>query len=73
MPTEDPLTKPTIAASEKDLMDVYSYRKALRELQAKAAGRGQEDDGPTEDHAAAAASSGGPWRGKKQDGAAKEK
>ncbi len=73
LPTEDPLTKLVFAASEKDLMDVYSYRKVLRELQAKAAGRAHEDEEPGEESAAAAGAGSLRRRGARKEPATKEK
>ena len=47
LPTEDPLNRTPFGADERQLSEIYSYRKAIRELKTKSyrTGKGDESDG----------------------------
>ncbi len=57
LPTEDPLSRTPFGADERLLAEIYSYRKAIRELNVKGyhTGKGEESDaengGPRPDKA----------------------
>ncbi len=65
VPCEGPLNKPVFAASEYDLSDLFSYKKAVRELRTKAQERTKNGDEQAEEIEGVAPKGGGRGRPKK--------
>ncbi len=49
VPAEDPLTRATFAAGEQELAELYSYKKAIKELKARALKTSKEGDETAEE------------------------